>query len=101
MNDRLTNEELRTAIRETEKTVGMTVGTNNTDAKVHLDTLRMVERNRSTALLAAANERAGRLEAQMVELREAWGNLCTATFADSTNAEKLAEATFERILGGA
>ncbi len=57
MNDRLTNAELRAAIRETEKTVGVTVGAANTDARVHLDTLRMVERNRAQALLAAAGEK--------------------------------------------
>ena len=43
----MTNEELRTAIRETEKAVGMTVGAANREAFDHLTELRMVERSRA------------------------------------------------------
>ena len=57
--------------------------------------------------LAAANERAGRLQAQMVELQKAWDILRHDDFVVNGgdrvnwNAHDEAKANIDRILGGA
>jgi len=52
----MNNTELRTAIRETEKTCGLTVSESNRDAFDHLTALRAVERRRADAMLAAPGD---------------------------------------------
>lgn len=54
--------------------------------------------------LAAANERAGRLEAQMVELREGWPSFEYVDDTEGMVAVEVPEVViqnFHRILGGA
>lgn len=84
MNDRLqiaamSNHELRTAIRETEKTCGSTVNEAHKEAAVHLAALRKVERSRATAaadaLLAKAGESADCCKAAIADLESRADNV--------------------------